>query len=122
MNAETYGAISYNASLPMFNKDPNKNRISFFTPKGSLRYAPGHMRDIDDDNLRLNYSNIFALNKNSQLDVVEDGGSVALGLEFSNLDLKIAVVKRDFFIIEQVIQIVFPSLIISNKPPWPCSK
>ena len=87
LNAETYGAISYNASLPMFNKDPNKNRIIFFTPKGSLRYAPGHMRDIYDDNLRLNYSNIFALNKNSQLDVVEDGGSVALGLEFSNLDL-----------------------------------
>ena len=36
------------------------------------------MRDIDDDNLRLNYSNIFSLNKNSQLDVLEDGGSVAL--------------------------------------------
>tara|TARA_B100000029_G_scaffold441355_1_gene459121 strand:- start:1856 stop:4204 length:2349 start_codon:yes stop_codon:yes gene_type:complete len=85
-NAETYGALSYNTSLPMFKKDPNKNKINFFTPKASLRYAPGHMRDLDEDNLRLSYSNIFTLNKNSELDVVEDGASVAVGLEFSNLD------------------------------------
>ena len=85
-NAETYGALAYNASLPMFKKDLDKNKINFFTPKASLRYAPGHMRNIDGDNLRLNYSNIFTLNKNSQLDVVESGGSVAVGLEFSNLD------------------------------------
>ena len=85
LNAETYGALSYNASLPMFKNDLEKNNINFFTPKLSLRYAPGHMRDIDDDNLRLNYSNLYSLNKNSQLDVVENGTSAAIGLEFSNL-------------------------------------
>ena len=87
-NAETYGALAYNASLPMFEKNSSKNKINFFTPKISLRYAPGHMRDIGDDNLKLGYSNLFTLNKNSQIDVVESGTSAAIGLEFSNLDFE----------------------------------
>ena len=87
-NAETHGALAYNASLPMFKKNLEKNRISFFTPKASLRYAPGHMRDIDGDGLRLSYSNLFELNKSSQLDVLESGASAAVGLEFSNLDFE----------------------------------
>ena len=85
-NAETFGAISYNASLPMFKKDLEKGSIDFLTPKASIRYAPGHMRDIDKDNLKLSYSNLFAINKNSQLDVVENGASAAIGFELSNLD------------------------------------
>ena len=32
-----------------------KKKISFFTPQLSLRYAPGHMRNIQDDNLKLSY-------------------------------------------------------------------
>ncbi len=88
INAETFGALSYNASLPMFKKNLDENEINFFTPKVSLRYAPGHMRDIDDDDLRLSYSNLFTLNKNSQLDVLESGTSIAAGLEFSNLNFK----------------------------------
>ncbi len=83
-NVETSGVLAFNNSLPMFKK--NINTISFLTPKTSLRLAPGHMRDIDDDNLRLSYSNIFSINKNSQLDVIENGTSFAVGLEFSNLD------------------------------------
>ena len=67
-NAETYGALAYNTSLPMFKKDLNKNRINFLTPKISLRHAPGHMRNIHDSGLKLSYSNLFALNKNSQLE------------------------------------------------------
>ncbi len=88
LNAETHGVLSYNASLPMFRKDIDENKINFLTPKASLRYSPGHMRDIDDDVLRLDYSNLFTLNKNSHIDVVEKGASLAVGLELSNLDFK----------------------------------
>ena len=49
----------------------------------SFRYAPGHMRNIKDDDTKLTYSNLFSLNKNSQIDVIEKGTSIALGLEFS---------------------------------------
>ena len=64
----------------------DQNSINFLTPKLSFRYAPGHMRDIDDDNLKLSYSNLFNLNKNSQLDVIESGTSIAAGFEFGNQD------------------------------------
>ena len=87
-NAETHGALAYNVSLPMFKKKLDKNKINFFTPKASVRYAPGHMRNLDDDNLKLSYSNLFELNKNSQLDVLENGTSVAIGLEFSSLNFE----------------------------------
>ncbi len=87
-NAETYGALSYNVSLPMFKKFSDTNKINFLTPKAALRFAPGHMRDITDENLRLNYSNLFTLNKNSQLDVLESGINAAIGFELSNLDLE----------------------------------
>ena len=87
-NAETYGVLAYNTSLPMFKKNKSKNKINFLTPKLSLRYAPGHMRDITDDNLKLNYSNLFTLNKNSQIDVLESGTSAAIGFEFSSLDFQ----------------------------------
>ena len=85
-NAESYGGLSYNASLPLIKKNTLEDRISFLTPKASLKFAPGHMRNIEEDNLRLNYSNIFNLNKNSQIDVVDSGNSFTAGLEFSNLD------------------------------------
>ena len=84
--AETFGAISYNTSLPMFKNIEDKNKINLLTPKFSVRYAPGHMRNISDEDLRLNYSNLFEINKNSQLDVIDSGTSAAMGLEFSNLD------------------------------------
>ena len=44
------------------------------------------MRNISDDNIRLSYSNLFSLNKNSQVDVIERGTSATLGFEVSNND------------------------------------
>ena len=70
----------------MVKENSNLQKINFLTPKLSLRFAPGHMRDIDDDNLRLSYSNLFNLNKNSQMDVLENGLNATLGVELSSLD------------------------------------
>ncbi len=86
LNGEAYAALAYNTSLPMYKNIKDKNSINFLTPKLSFRYAPGHMRDIDDDNLKLSYSNLFDLNKNSQLDVIESGASFTAGFEFGNQD------------------------------------
>ena len=41
------------------------------------------MRNIKDDETKLTYSNLFSLNKNSQIDVIEKGTSIALGVELS---------------------------------------
>ena len=79
--------LAYNTSLPLTKNNKNRNLINFFTPKISFRYAPGHMRNIKDDDTKLTYSNLFSLNKNSQIDVIEKGTSIALGLEFSGNEL-----------------------------------
>ncbi len=88
LNSEFSGVIGYEAKLPMSKKIDSKGEINFFTPKLSLRYAPGHMRNIQDDNLKLSYNNLFSLNKNSQPDVIEKGESVTVGFEISNNELK----------------------------------
>ena len=88
LNSEVSSAISYNASLPLTKKNSEKKVINFLTPKISLRFAPGHMRNIQDDDLKLSYANLFSLNKNSQGDVIEKGASVALGMELSNNKIK----------------------------------
>ena len=72
----------------MSKKNDSKGKINFFTPQLSLRYAPGHMRNIQNDNLKLNYSNLYSLNKNSQPDVIEEGESVTVGFEISGNDLE----------------------------------
>ena len=64
LNSEFSGVIGYDAKLPMSKKNDSKGKINFFTPQLSLRYAPGHMRNIQNDNLKLNYSNLYSLNKN----------------------------------------------------------
>ena len=46
------------------------------------------MRNLQNDGLKLNYSNLFMLNKNSQPDVIEEGTSAVMGLEISNNNLE----------------------------------
>ena len=60
------------------------------TPKMLVRYAPGHMRNIRNTNegsVKLNYSNIFDLNKVNEMDVLENGLSSSLGFDFKNNQL-----------------------------------
>jgi LPS-assembly protein len=85
-NAEVSSALAYKAKFPLVKKNISKNKINFLTPKLSLRYAPGHMRNIQNDNLRLSYGNLFSINKNSQVDVIEKGVSAIYGVEISNND------------------------------------
>ena len=53
-NSEVSSALAYNASLTINKKNKNKNLINFLLPKLSFRYAPGHMRNIKDDDTKLN--------------------------------------------------------------------
>ena len=45
------------------------------------------MRNIQDDDLKLSYSNAFLLNKNAEPDVIEEGESIATGFEISSYEL-----------------------------------
>ncbi len=74
---EIQSAISFKSSLPM--KKDGINYSNIFSPKYMLRYAPGHMRDLNDSYGVLNYTNLYSLNKTNE---IENGLSAILGFEF----------------------------------------
>ena len=74
---ELHSVLSYKASLPM--KKDGINYTKLFSPNFMLRYAPGHMRSLKSKDVTLNYTNLFALNKTSE---IENGLSAILGIDF----------------------------------------
>ena len=74
---EISGVVAYKTSLPL--KKEGLNFSNLFSPNFMIRYAPGHMRDLDGDDTTLNYANIYSLNKTSE---IEDGLSAILGFDF----------------------------------------
>ena len=74
---EMHGVLAYKSSLPM--KKDGINYSNLFSPNFMIRYAPGHMKDMRGDDETLNYANLYALNKTSE---IEDGLSAILGFDF----------------------------------------
>ena len=79
-NIEFMGAISLLSSLPLEKYTENYKKT--LTPKLMLRTSPGHMRSMADDQLKLEISNLYELNKLSAIDVIENGTSLTLGTEY----------------------------------------
>jgi len=74
---ELSSVLSYKSSLPMKKSDLNYSK--FFSPNFMLRYAPGHMRNLGSKDIILNYTNLYSLNKTSE---IEDGLSAVLGVDY----------------------------------------
>ena len=74
---EIHGVLAYKSSLPL--KKDGINYSNLFSPNFMVRYAPGHMRNLSGKNQTLNYANLYALNKTSE---IEDGLSAILGFDF----------------------------------------
>ena len=55
------------------------NYSNLFSPNFMVRYAPGHMRNLSGKDVLLNYTNLYSLNKTSE---IEDGLSAILGIDF----------------------------------------
>jgi len=81
MNSELNTALGYFAKLRLYKEDVLKKNFYSLSPKFLVRYAPGHMRDIKESG-RLNYANLFNLDKVNELDVVVPGLSTSLGFEY----------------------------------------
>jgi len=69
--------LTYKSSLPL--KKDGINYSNFFSPNFMLRYAPGHMRNLSTKDVFLNYTNLYSMNKTSE---IEDGLSAILGFDF----------------------------------------
>jgi len=74
---EINSVLAYKSSLPL--KKNGINYSNLFSPNFMARYAPGHMRDLSGKDQIFNYSNLYNLNKTSE---VEDGFSAILGFDF----------------------------------------
>ena len=74
---EFNGVATFKSSLPLKKDSPNRTNI--FSPTFMLRYAPGHMRNLQGEGVTLNYANLFSTNKTS---VIEDGASAILGFDY----------------------------------------
>jgi len=79
-NSELNSALGYFAKLGLYKNDITNKNFYTLTPKFLLRYAPGHMRNIEGG--RLNYENLFNLNKVNEFDVIENGLSTSVGFEY----------------------------------------
>ena len=80
MNSELNTALGYFAKLRLYKEDVLKKNFYSLSPKFLVRYAPGHMRDVEEG--KLNYGNLFNLNKLNELDVLEPGLSASIGFEY----------------------------------------
>ena len=90
-NIELMGAVSLLSSLPLEKQSENYKKI--LTPKLMLRSAPGHMRNMSDSQVKLGMSNLYALNKLSDIDVIETGTSLTLGTDYKIEDKKTSFEK-----------------------------
>ena len=79
-NHEMSGVLGYIAKLGLYKNNFEKLSQHLLTPKFMLRYSPGHMRDIDGG--RLNYSNLYEINKINKIDVIENGLSSSVGFDY----------------------------------------
>tara|TARA_B100001123_G_scaffold434528_1_gene561235 strand:+ start:2278 stop:4707 length:2430 start_codon:yes stop_codon:yes gene_type:complete len=74
---EINAVLSFKSSLPM--KKEKTNYSNIFSPNVMIRYSPGHMRDLSNDDINLKYTNLYSTNKTSE---IEDGLSAILGFDF----------------------------------------
>ena len=82
---EVMSILEFNTSLPMMNQ--TENSINYFTPKASIRFNPGDMKDYNSSDRSINVDSIFDINRLAIDDSFEEGKSLTLGVEYKKTDL-----------------------------------
>ena len=93
--------LNYQIKYPL--KKIGEKYDNFLTPIFSARYSPNKSKNMRNDDVIIDYGNIFSLNRISAGDTVESGQSITIGNEFKTLDkldnellsLNLATVFRD---------------------------
>ncbi len=88
MDSEFFSSLMFTSSYPL--KKTGELYDSFFTPKISFRYSPNKTRNMKDDDLRIDSSNVNSFNRVGKSDAVEGGQSITL-----NTDYKITGKEHD---------------------------
>ena len=78
--------MQYNVQLPL--KKENPEYINNFTPKIALMYSPNKSKNLSLNELRIDSSNIFALDRIASNETVEGGTSLTYGTIFNKVNKK----------------------------------
>ena len=99
---ELMSLIEMNSSLPLVNQ--SEKSTNYLTPKASIRFNPGDMKDYSSSDRSINVDGIFDANRLGLDDSFEEGKSLTLGIEYKKTNIsdinkyfeaKIATVYRD---------------------------
>jgi len=77
---EVFGTFLLKTSYPL--KKIKENSTDYLKPVMAIKYSPNNTKNISNKDLRLDYNNIFSLNRIGTDSFVEGGESISLGLEF----------------------------------------
>tara|TARA_B100000686_G_scaffold340072_1_gene415174 strand:- start:875 stop:3511 length:2637 start_codon:yes stop_codon:yes gene_type:complete len=78
--AELLSTFIFESSYPLLREGINFN--NYLTPKISLRYSPTEMKNLNDEDRRININNIFSLDRIGFADTIESGQSLTIGTEY----------------------------------------
>ena len=82
-NDQEYKILStfvYNTSYPLSKKNENTN--SYLTPKISLRFSPTETKNETKEENRVDFLNLFNLDRFDQNDMMEGGESLSIGIDY----------------------------------------
>ena len=83
---EVFGSLLIKTSFPL--KKINEKFKNYLKPIMALRYSPNNTKNISDKDVRLDFNNIFSLNRIGTNEIVEGGKSISLGLEYEKRNLE----------------------------------
>ena len=81
MENKMLGGLLYNLSFPLV-KNTNKG-INYFSPTISARFSPTQTKNIEQKEIRVDYINLFNIDRLNEEDMIEGGESLTLGGEYS---------------------------------------
>jgi len=80
-----YSTALIKAQYPLKKKLVNSN--NYLKPIISARFSPNNPKNISGDDIRLDYNNLFSLNRIGRGDMVEGNQSLTIGVEFEKQNL-----------------------------------
>ena len=82
---ELFGTLILNSELPLRKK--LQYSTNYLKPKFQFKFSPTNGKDISSDSGRLGYDSLFSSNRIGRSDMVEEGKSLTIGLEFEKQNL-----------------------------------
>jgi len=80
LKTELLSAFIFESSYPLLREGINFN--NYLTPKISLRYSPTQMKNLKNEDRRIDINNIFSLDRIGFANTVESGQSLTVGAEY----------------------------------------